>query len=53
MLAASEQVETDQLDNFVIVGELALTGAVEPFRVNLPTRLDKAHHERHMAFKRM
>src|SRR5579859_3304289 len=43
MLAACEQVETDQLDNFVIVGELALTGAVEPFRVNLPTRLDKAH----------
>jgi magnesium chelatase family protein len=30
MLAASEQVETDQLDNFVIVGELALTGAVAP-----------------------
>ena len=28
MLAASEQLETDQLDNFVIVGELALTGAV-------------------------
>jgi hypothetical protein len=30
MLAASEQIETDQLDNFVIVGELALTGAVAP-----------------------
>src|SRR5579863_6479828 len=28
MLAASEQIETDQLDNFVIVGELALNGAV-------------------------
>ena len=28
MLAASEQVETDQLDYFVVVGELALTGAV-------------------------
>ena len=28
MLAASEQLETDQLDNFVIVGELALTGGV-------------------------
>ena len=27
MIAASEQLETDQLDNFVIVGELALTGA--------------------------
>ena len=30
MLAASEQIETDQLDNFVIVGELALTGTVAP-----------------------
>jgi len=30
MLAASEQIETDQLDNFVITGELALTGAVRP-----------------------
>ena len=29
-LAASEQLETDQLDNFVIVGELALTGGVRP-----------------------
>ncbi len=28
MLAASEQIETDQLDNFIVVGELALTGAV-------------------------
>jgi magnesium chelatase family protein len=28
MLAASEQIETDQLDNFTCVGELALTGAV-------------------------
>ena len=28
ILAASEQIETDQLDNFVMVGELALTGAV-------------------------
>ncbi|MCC6822952.1 MAG: YifB family Mg chelatase-like AAA ATPase, partial [Verrucomicrobia subdivision 3 bacterium] len=28
MLAASEQIETDQLDNFIAVGELALTGAV-------------------------
>jgi magnesium chelatase family protein len=30
MVAASEQIETDQLENFVIVGELALTGAVAP-----------------------
>ncbi len=28
MLAASEQMETDQLENFALVGELALTGAV-------------------------
>jgi magnesium chelatase family protein len=28
MLAASEQIETDQLEQFVAVGELALTGAV-------------------------
>jgi magnesium chelatase family protein len=30
MLAASEQLQTDQLENFIIVGELALTGAVAP-----------------------
>lgn len=36
MLAASEQIETDQLDYFVAVGELALTGAVGPVG-NLPT----------------
>ena len=28
MLAGSEQIETDQLDNFVAVGELALTGGI-------------------------
>ena len=28
ILAAGEQFESDQLDNFVMVGELALTGAV-------------------------
>src|SRR6267378_2595602 len=32
ILAASEQLEIDQLDNFVIVGELALTGAVRPVK---------------------
>jgi magnesium chelatase family protein len=32
MLAANEQIETDQLDNFVLVGELALTGAVRPVK---------------------
>ncbi|MFM2083033.1 MAG: hypothetical protein RL380_1724 [Verrucomicrobiota bacterium] len=36
MLAASEQIETDQLSNFVIVGELALTGAVRPCKGILP-----------------
>lgn len=36
MLAASEQLETDQLDNFIIVGELALTGAVRPCKGVLP-----------------
>ena len=32
MLAASEQLQIDQLDNFVMVGELALTGAVRPVK---------------------
>lgn len=36
MLAASEQIETDQLDNFVTVGELALTGAVRSCKGVLP-----------------
>src|SRR5713101_4284629 len=36
MVAASEQIETDQLDHFVIVGELALTGAVRPCKGVLP-----------------
>ena len=39
MLAASEQIETDQLDNFIIVGELALTGAVRPVKGVLPIAL--------------
>ena len=39
MLAASEQLETDQLDNFVAVGELALTGAVRPCKGVLPIAL--------------
>ena len=39
MLAASEQMETDQLDNFVMVGELALTGAVRPCKGVLPVAL--------------
>src|SRR5579862_1026844 len=39
MIAASEQIGTDQLDNFVIVGELALTGAVRPCKGVLPIAL--------------
>jgi magnesium chelatase family protein len=36
ILAASEQMETDQLDNFALVGELALNGAVRPVKGVLP-----------------
>src|SRR6266481_6332202 len=39
MRAASEQLETDQLDNFVMVGELALNGAVRPVKGILPIAL--------------
>src|SRR5712672_1046099 len=39
LLAASEQIETDQLENFVMVGELALTGAVRPCKGVLPIAL--------------
>ncbi|HXF09426.1 MAG TPA: magnesium chelatase domain-containing protein, partial [Desulfuromonadaceae bacterium] len=39
MLAASEQIETDQLDRFVAVGELALTGGVRPCKGVLPIAL--------------
>ena len=39
MLAASEQIETDQFDNFVVVGELALTGAVRTVKGVLPIAL--------------
>lgn len=40
MLAASEQLSTDQLDNFVLVGELALTGVVRPIKGVLPIALE-------------
>jgi magnesium chelatase family protein len=36
ILAASEQLVTDQLDNFIVVGELALTGAVRSCKGVLP-----------------
>jgi magnesium chelatase family protein len=39
LLAASEQLETDQLENFSIVGELALTGTVRPVKGVLPIAL--------------
>jgi magnesium chelatase family protein len=39
IIAASEQLETDQLENFVMVGELALTGAVRPVKGVLPVAL--------------
>lgn len=39
MLAASEQIETDQLDDYVIVGELALNGGVRPVKGVLPIAL--------------
>ncbi len=39
ILAASEQLETDQLDNFIVVGELALTGAVRSCKGILPIAL--------------
>lgn len=40
MLAASEQIATDQLDNFVLVGELALTGGVRLCKGILPVALN-------------
>ena len=40
MLAASEQLDTDQLDNFLLIGELALNGAVRPTTGLLPITLE-------------
>ncbi|MHB1307480.1 MAG: YifB family Mg chelatase-like AAA ATPase [Limisphaerales bacterium] len=39
MLAASEQMNPEQLDNFLLVGELALTGAVRSVKGVLPIAL--------------
>ncbi|HWW00711.1 MAG TPA: magnesium chelatase domain-containing protein [Candidatus Acidoferrum sp.] len=39
MLAAGEQMESGQLDNFVMAGELALTGALRPVKGVLPIAL--------------
>jgi magnesium chelatase family protein len=39
MVAASEQMESDQLENFIMVGELALDGGVRPVKGVLPVAL--------------
>jgi magnesium chelatase family protein len=39
LVAASEQMESDQLDRFILVGELALNGAVRPVKGVLPIAL--------------
>ncbi len=39
LIAASEQMQADRLDRFLIVGELALTGAVRPVKGVLPIAL--------------
>jgi magnesium chelatase family protein len=39
MLAASEQFVSDQLENFVMVGELALTGAIRTVKGVLPVAI--------------
>ena len=39
ILAASEQFVSDQLENFMMVGELALTGAIRPVKGVLPIAL--------------
>ena len=39
MIAASEQIDTDQLPNFMMVGELALDGGLRPVKGVLPIAL--------------
>ena len=39
MLAASEQLESNQLDRMMMIGEMALTGAVRPVKGVLPIAL--------------
>src|SRR5581483_1320244 len=39
MVAASEQMDSEQLDHSVMVGELALNGAVRPVKGVLPVAL--------------
>jgi magnesium chelatase family protein len=46
MLAASEQIEAQELENYVMVGELALTGAVRPIKGVLPMALRAREEKR-------
>jgi magnesium chelatase family protein len=47
MLAAAEQLEPAQLEDFILVGELALTGAVRPVKGVLPIALRaRAEHKK-------
>jgi len=47
LLAASNQLQTDQLDHYMLIGELALTGAVRPVKGALPIAiLAKAQRKR-------
>ena len=39
MLAARQQIESNRLDDFMLVGELALSGAVRPIKGTLPIAL--------------
>ena len=39
IIAAAEQMNAEQLENFLVVGELALTGAVRPVKGVLPIAL--------------
>src|SRR5579862_5849174 len=46
MLAAAEQLESAQLENYILTGELALTGAVRPVKGVLPIALRaRAEHK--------
>src|SRR5256885_211604 len=45
--AAADQIETDQLEDYVMVGELALTGAVRPVKGVLPIALRAREDKRH------
>jgi magnesium chelatase family protein len=46
LLAASEQVDVELLDEYLVMGELALTGAVRPVKGVLPAAL-LARNQRH------